>query len=73
MSVAVTVHIVVVVVVVVVHGCSCWKRNCITEKEISWFAFFGQQVRRDLNSVFFSWFYSIQCYIGPVDCYWRLV
>ena len=54
-------------------GCCCWKRNCITEKEISWFAFFGQQVRCDLNSVFFSWLYSIQCHIGPVDCYWRLV
>ena len=27
----------------------------------------------NLHSVCFSWLYSIQCHIGPVDCYWRLV
>ena len=53
--------------------CCCWERNCITEKEIIWFAFYGQQVWGDLHSVCFSWLYSIQCHIGPVDCYWRLV
>ena len=31
------------------------------------------RMSNNLHSVCFSWLYSIQCYIGPVDCYWRLV
>ena len=27
----------------------------------------------NLDTICFSWLYSIQCHIGPVDCYWRLV
>ena len=30
-------------------GC-CWKRNCIAEKETTWFAFFGQQAWSDLHN-----------------------
>ena len=30
-------------------------------------------IQSDLHIVCLSWLYSIQCHIGPVHCYWRLV
>ena len=53
--------------------CCCWKRSCMIETYITLFSYLVQQEWDDLHSVCFSWLYSIQCHIGPVDCYWRLV
>ena len=53
------------------YFCLIW--NYVMGKKIMRLSFFVQKVRTNLHSVCFSWLYSIQCHIGPVDCYWRLV
>ena len=45
----------------------------LTESKHIRFPFSEQYIRSDLHSVYLSWLNSIQCNIGSVDCYWRLI
>ena len=57
---------------VYIHACINYQLTDNGNNQVVGF-FRWHTARTNLHSVCFSWFYSIQCHICPVDCYWRLV